>query len=389
MAELLIARGLPLDIFEASVSGNLERVRELMTANPALRDAHLPQGGAPLHLAAANGQVKVVEYLIYIAGQGGSSNKIDKILGVTPLYTAAHYKDVVIGEIMAERMLANGADPNAKQRDNRSALHAAAEAGNIGIARMLIRKGARVDLKDSDGKTPLDWAVEKQHVESAELLRHADAVPRDHSTSRGLYDARGQRLSGTEGVDLPQEWINEFVGVAHRDFERVKELLAKRPALLRANATWEESAVEASAHVGLKESVQFLLDKGASCSLCTAAMMGQADVVKRLLQEDPERIRERGPHDFPLLWYPIFGGGLTEIAESLLKQGADADVGAGGVAALHQAASAGQTKIVQLLLAHGADVNVKTRAGKTALSLAALNNDAKLVALLKQAGARE
>src|SRR5207237_772031 len=116
IAELLTARGLPLDIFEAAMYGDLERVRALMTADPHLRDMHAPLGGTPIHLAAAYGQSKVSEYLIYIAGHGNSCNVPDKIWEVTPLYTAAHYADIAMGEIMAERMLANGADPNANQQ---------------------------------------------------------------------------------------------------------------------------------------------------------------------------------------------------------------------------------------------------------------------------------
>jgi len=389
IAELLIARGLPLDIFEASLFGDLERVRALMTADPNLRDMHAPLGGTPIHLAAASGHSSITEFLVYIAGTGNSCNVPDKIWEVTPLYTAASYADVKIGEIMAERMLANGADPNMHQKNDHSVLHAAAEVGNTSLVRMLIRKGANVALKDRAGKTPLDIAREKQHVETIMLLRQADAIPRDHSSSLRLAIGKSDPPAGDAAIDLPQEWINEFVGIAHRNFAQVKALLAKRPALLHARATWEETAVEASCHVGLTESVQFLLDHGAALSLCTAAMLGKADRVNAFLRADPKLVWERGPHDFPVLWYPIFGGGHTEAAEILLKQGADPNSGAGGVTALHRALAAGQTEIVKLLIDHHANVHSKTRNGETPLQVAARKGDGALVSLLKQAGATE
>ncbi|MCW3051445.1 MAG: Ankyrin [Chthonomonadales bacterium] len=389
VAELLIARGLPLDIFEASLYGDLERVRALMTADPHLRDIHAPMGGTPIHLAAEAGHSTVTEYLVYIAGTGNSCNVPDKIWEVTPLYTAARYADVKIGEIMAERMLANGAAPNIHQKDDHSVLHAAAEVGNASLVRMLIRKGANVALKNRAGKTPLDIAREKQHAETAMLLLQADATPRDHSSSLRLAIGKSDPPAGEAAVDLPQEWINEFVGIAHRDFAQVKALLTKRPALLHARATWEETAVEASCHVGMTESVQFLLDHGAALSLCTAAMLGKADKVNAFLRADPKLVWERGPHDFPVLWYPIFGGGQTEAAEILLKQGADPNSGAGGVTALHRALAAGQTDIVKLLIVHHANVHVKTRNGETPFQIATRKGDAAQISLLKQAGVKE
>ena len=388
IAELLIARGLPLDIFEASLYGDLERVRALMTADPNLRDMHAPMGGTPIHLAAEFGHATVTEFLIYIAGAGNSCNVPDKIWEVTPLYTAARYADIRIAEIMAERMLANGADPNIHQKDDHSVLHAAAEVGNTSLVRMLIRKSANAALKNRAGKNPLDIAREKQHAETISLLRQADSTPRDHSSSLRLAIGKSHPPAGEAAIDLPQEWINEFVGIAHRDFAQVRALLARRPALLHARATWEETAVEASCHVGMTESVQFLLDHGAALSLCTAAMLGKADKVNAFLHADPKLVWERGPHDFPVLWYPIFGG-QTETAEILLKQGADPNSGAGGVTALHRALAAGQTDIVKLLIAHHADVHVKTRNGETPLQIATRKGDAVQIALLKQAGAKE
>ena len=49
--------------------------------------------------------------------------------------------------------------------------HYAALWGHKEIAELLLAKGADVNAKANDGKTPLDWAIEKNRTETADLLR--------------------------------------------------------------------------------------------------------------------------------------------------------------------------------------------------------------------------
>jgi len=49
----------------------------------------------------------------------------------------------------------------------------------------------------------------------------------------------------------------------------------------------------------------------------------------------------------------------------------------------------GNSEIVKLLIARGADVNVKDKEGQTALSLAIRNNMPEIVEILREAGAKE
>ena len=51
-------------------------------------------------------------------------------------------------------------------------MHEAARMGQLDVARLLLKHGAKVDAKDAEGKTPLDWAQSFQEVpEMLELLR--------------------------------------------------------------------------------------------------------------------------------------------------------------------------------------------------------------------------
>lgn len=342
------AQDLRLDIWEACTEGNLERLTQLVNDDPGLLNIRAHSGATPLYVAAAAGQAKAVSFLI---GKGANPNLVLQPLGDTPLRAAVGRPDRVAAESMAQSLAGNGADPNGR------ALHAAAEYGHVNVARMLIRRGAGVDVRDKDGRTPLDIAIQNRQSEVAEVLRHHELVHRTHWTSR--YSP-GVVQDDTHGI--PQIWINQFVTLAHTNLEKVKELYGKCPELLNTRATWNELGVEAAAHMGYKEAANFFLDKGAPVCLSTAAMMGMASRVKELLQEDADRVWERGAHDFPLLWYPAFGGGHADIAEILIDHGADVNTALGGRTALDLASQKGQTKLVELLLAKGATSIAKDRA---------------------------
>jgi Ankyrin repeats (3 copies) len=63
-------------------------------------------------------------------------------------------------EEMLSLFLARGVDINARSRlaHDWTALHLAASGGEVAVAELLLKHGARVDVRDRDGKTPLDVA---------------------------------------------------------------------------------------------------------------------------------------------------------------------------------------------------------------------------------------
>ena len=75
------------------------------------------------------------------------------------------------GNIAAvKQCIAAGADINAKI-GGWTALHHAANVGNKAIVELLLAKGADVNAKDGSGRSPLDWAVNRNQAETADLLR--------------------------------------------------------------------------------------------------------------------------------------------------------------------------------------------------------------------------
>jgi len=185
-----------------------------------------------------------------------------------------------------------------------------------------------------------------------------------------------------------QEVIDEFVGVSHGNFARVKELLEQYPALVHAQATWGETPLGAAAQTGQREIAEYLLSRGAALDICTAAMLGMTDQVAAMLQADPGQAHALGAHDIPVIYYPTLHS-YKEIAELLLAHGADINAGEGKETALHGAAGFGQTAMAEWLLEHGAQVNPKDFNGKTPLRVAMDNGHKDIGYLLWQHGGSE
>jgi ankyrin repeat protein len=134
------------------------------------------------------------------------------------------------------------------------------------------------------------------------------------------------------------------------------------------------------------------LDHGAPLSLPTAISLGDLDHARWLLDQDPLLVHERGPHDFPLMWYPAIGGGSVEAAELLLERGAPLEQESGGETALHWAALRGRADLVRYLVERGADTEAlgyrQDRAGRTPFGLALANRREDAAAVLRELGAR-
>jgi len=116
---------------------------------------------------------------------------------------------------------------------------------------------------------------------------------------------------GSKAV-LDPKLVEEFVGVSHGNFERVKELLAQESALI--NATWDwgggdfETALGAASHMGNKAIANFLLEHGARIDIFAAAMLGKLEIVKAALSIYPDAIDIPGPHGIPLTDHAEAGG---------------------------------------------------------------------------------
>ena len=69
-----------------------------------------------------------------------------------------------------------------------------------------------------------------------------------------------------------------------------------------------ESALGGSSHMGRRDIVEMLLEKGARIDIFCAAMMGQLEVIEAFLTLQPKLIDAKGPHGFSLHFHAQVGG---------------------------------------------------------------------------------
>lgn len=117
---------------------------------------------------------------------------------------------------------------------------------------------------------------------------------------------------GWKRPQLNRVMVQDFVIYAHSELEMVKKLLDKEPALINAFMDWGagdwESALGGASHMGRKDIVNFLLEKGARIDIFCAAMLGQLDAVRAFLTLQPKLIDAKGPHGISLHIHAFMGG---------------------------------------------------------------------------------
>ena len=387
--DLLAEQGFIMDAVEATLAQNWERVDEIGADNPGAFVAAHPLGGTAMHAAALAGVGRdcwrVMQY-----GGDPNANPLGED-GQTPVRLAIDFKDRLRAIDTLATLLGNGGEANPPQRGRSSVLHGAAATGNLVMIRLVLRKGGDPELRDEAGRTPLQVAEDLGHSEAAALLRDHGSVVRDHRTSRFAYTADGSAYAATDLSGYDPVLRNRMVGASHFNLEVATEITDRFPDLATAISYSDEAAVEAAAHIGRRPVARLLLERGAPYSLPTAGTMNDLPWARRLLEEDPLRVNERGAHDFAMMWYTAIGGDGVEMAELLLEHGADLEQEYLGTTALHVAVRRGRENLTSFLLERGADPDAVGRKfaleGETPLDHARAHDSSRLTDILIAGGA--
>jgi ankyrin repeat protein len=168
--DLLLARGIALELHEAAAAGQLARVKQIVDQDAALANNVSPDGFPVFALAAVFGHRDVAEYLF---AKGADVNAVaTNGTGYNALTGAVASGHTAI----VSWLLANGADPNYRYGDGYSPLLTAAANGHLGIVSLLLASGADLHAKTNDGKTALSFAQERGHAEVTEFLRSHGAA---------------------------------------------------------------------------------------------------------------------------------------------------------------------------------------------------------------------
>ncbi|CAF0845992.1 unnamed protein product [Adineta ricciae] len=125
---------------------------------------------------------------------------------------------------MVEYLCRRGADVNRGQRS--SSLHYAACFGRASIVRILLKYGANVDLRDEDGRTPLDKARERQdenHQEVVDILQSAHEWT-DTKQPTSFEKAKGD-------LDIQPMYLERLLSIFCQLYQNTMILTIKRSTL--------------------------------------------------------------------------------------------------------------------------------------------------------------
>jgi ankyrin repeat protein len=180
----------------ANVNVQLRKIQPYRTKLDRGDDTMLGTGTTPLLRAAKAGDAEAIQALLAKA----ADPKIPTKSGISPLMaaaglgtkeedTTARKKTEADAIASIKLFLDAGVDVNAADNQGDTALHGAAQKGTDQVVQFLVDHGAKLDIKDKKGRSPLDAAMglmgnggfdgsrRDVHESTAELLRKLMAVP--------------------------------------------------------------------------------------------------------------------------------------------------------------------------------------------------------------------
>jgi ankyrin repeat protein len=251
--------------------------------------------------------------------------------------------------------------------------------GNTEKVRSLLRAGADVNARDTNGDTPLIISAFHGLSETAEILleQGADLNAKNNLGNTALMEAAAMnkaetiRLLLAKGADVN---VKNIIGLSAVDAAQEKDYRN----IVRLLETGARTATE-----------QINLNKAyVKSDLKRGAMDGNADKIRNLVEMGGD-INARSKTGSTALIGAAYRGNIDAV-RFLLANKANPNVAddKDGRTALIVATMEGHTEIVRALLSSGADPNKKDNSGNTAISMVQRTGQSQIGRLLKQAGAR-
>ncbi|MDA3950690.1 MAG: ankyrin repeat domain-containing protein [Spirochaeta sp.] len=130
--------------------GDLSGVREEVSDGVSVEATDF-RNKTPLQLAAEQGHMDIVEYLVEQADADINATTSEATGAVTPLRYAISNEDY----LMVRYLLEHGADPSLPNSAGWRPIMTAARVGNREIIELLMEYGAEVNVRTEDGLTPI------------------------------------------------------------------------------------------------------------------------------------------------------------------------------------------------------------------------------------------
>ena len=363
----------------AAKNGAARIVERLLDAG-ANPDVTLKMGESPLMSAARSGSLAAVEMLL---DHGADVNAAEHERGQTALMWAAAQQHAGVVRLLAER----GADLHARTRvweqlentagntntsgnfrmrhGGSTALIFAARSGDMATARVLVDAGADVDDTAASGASALVIAAHSGHGPLAVYLLEQGADPNAADAGYSALHAATLRSQSELAAALLRHGADLHAVVTRgTPGRRFSADFSIRHQAVGANAFW------LAARYGELDILRALAEWGADPHVSPAnrwSALKAAMGVPQISQED-----RRNRVDAPDSVEHIDQEELTlDLARTVLDLGVDVNQADDrGNTALHDAVRTGFASVVDLLAAHGADVDALNDRGQTPLALA-------------------
>ena len=326
-------------LYAAARAGRIDRALELLAAGADVHalppEGERDQRSLPV-LAAVLPDLRLLRALI---AQGVDLNRVHA--GTTPLLAAT--RDSWHGRPDAVMtLLANGADPRARDGEGNTPLHHAARSSDPGVAALLHDAAADLAALNREGLSPLAVACASGNWRLAKFLLERGARPEPDGGQPALLAAARTEDDDAAGV----------------------QLLLRHKAKVGARDANGRSALHEAAFAGHVEIVEALLAAGADPTvtddegrtpLLDAARGGRLAVFERLLARLPHGVAgEAAASDAQgrnaLILACVAEIASPELVSRLLELGVDPQhADHDGRTALDHAAAAGRWSLVRLL----------------------------------------
>lgn len=330
----------------AARSGDVVAARAQLAAGADANDAEA-DGTSALLWAVYQLSPDLVALLL----EQGADPNLANGFGITPLLQASRYGDVAL----MSALLGAGADPSRAVRDGETPLMAAARSGTAAAVKVLLAHGADPNAAEAvEGQTALMWAAAEGHLEVVDLLLHAGADPNQKARTSDLT-RRSMR------ADFPSGGFTALMWAARNGQEAMVRGLVAAGADVNLRNGDDATAMMLAIVNDRFDMAAVLLELGADAndgSLWYAVEMRDAPTDWRA--RDGSRLRNDHPNELSAL----------DLIERLVAAGADVNKPftgqmhnasmccdtKGSGTPFHRAAVAADVETLQLMLAHGADL---------------------------------
>jgi ankyrin repeat protein len=328
-------------------------------------------GETPLMTCARTGGLAAVDALL---GHGADANAAEPVHGQTALMWAAGEGHTEVARLL----VAGGADVQVRTTGGYTALLIAARTDAPGLAGLFLDAGADVNATAPDGTTPLLVATVRGHADLAITLLERGADPNASAGYTALHFAAGSwhtELTGRlRGIETARdgEWrsMNEV---------RVGKVRLVE-ALLAHGADADARVVRPPPQFGYA-SGRFRVGLVGATPFLLAAMDADVDAMRALAAAGADTQATTDESTTPIMVAAGLGQvpAETQVTQTealaavrlALELGADVNqVNQSGRTALHGAAHIRSDPIVQVLVDHGARLNVEDARGITPLMIA-------------------